>query len=145
VLCNAFAILVGGGKILMVWSFGLPFSLLESTLKSSPQSTSWGKAMAGKAQLLNSLVTSSVLTTQQAGEAVDSFLQEVVARLKRGERVELPGFGSFSVMQRDPRSGRNPVTGEEIQIPADTKVIFRPSTDLKEKLSRKAGTTPLGS
>lgn len=69
---------------------------------------------------------------QQGGwpAAVDALFATIADALKRGETIELKGFGSFSVTETAPRAGRNPRTGESIRIPAGRKVRFRPSKSL---------------
>lgn len=91
--------------------------------------------MAGKRHLIE-LVYDNVegLTRRQAGELVEAILGEIRRLLARGERVTIPGFGSFSVTERAARRGRNPATGAEIAIPAARTVRFRAPRTLKEAL-----------
>jgi DNA-binding protein HU-beta len=93
--------------------------------------------MAGKADIL-SAVTDNVegLTKKQAAEAFDAIFEAITQNLKAGERVTLPGFGSFSVSERAARKGRNPATGAEIHIPASKNARFKAGKDLKESLNR---------
>ena len=67
---------------------------------------------------------------------VNSILEEISASLERGDRVELRGFGAFSVKERDPRDGRNPRTGEAVQIAASKKVVFQPAKALKDHVNK---------
>jgi DNA-binding protein HU-beta len=69
-----------------------------------------------------------------AGNVLAALAQQVAAALKRGERVVLPGIGTFQVKQRAARMGRNPKTGEAIQIPAKKVVQFKPAGPLLSKL-----------
>jgi len=62
--------------------------------------------------------------------AADALLDTLAAALKRGEKVELKGFGSFSVVETKPRTGRNPRTGKPVAIPAGRRVRFKPSKSL---------------
>lgn len=62
--------------------------------------------------------------------AADALIDTIAAALKRGEQVQLKGFGSFSVVQTRPRTGRNPRTGEPVAIPAGRRVRFKPSKSL---------------
>lgn len=64
-----------------------------------------------------------------------AFLDLVKEGLKNGEKVTIFGFGSFSVVERKARMGRNPRTGEEIEIPAAKTVKFKPAEKLKEVVS----------
>ena len=72
--------------------------------------------------------------------SVKSILDQLSNALERGERVEIRGFGSFSVNFRPARIGRNPKTGEEIPISARRVVTFRPGQKLKVRVEAYAGT-----
>lgn len=63
---------------------------------------------------------------------------EITAALARGDRVELRGFGAFSVKQRDARVGRNPRTGESVQVDAKSVPFFKTGTQLRERLNGDA-------
>lgn len=93
--------------------------------------------MAGKAHIVEA-VTDKVegLTKKEAGEAFDALFESITEYLQKGERVTLPGFGSFSVSERAARKGRNPATGAEIQIPASKNARFKAGKDLKEAVNR---------
>ena len=67
---------------------------------------------------------------------VNAILGEIIAAMARGDRVELRGFGAFSVKHRDSRVGRNPQTGQEIEISARRVLTFRPSQVLKNALNK---------
>ena len=69
---------------------------------------------------------------KEAAEFLDSMVENFVGHLKSGERVRIPGLGILEVKQMKARMGRNPQTGEAIQIPAKKKVAFRVAKDLKE-------------
>lgn len=93
--------------------------------------------MAGKAHIVDAVVDNvDGLTKKQAGEAFDAVFDSITGYLKRGERVTLPGFGSFSVSERAARTGRNPATGQTIQIPASKNARFKAGKDLKEAVNR---------
>lgn len=77
------------------------------------------------------VITSS---KKQAKEIVDTILDSIKKTLKKKEDVAISGFGTFRVKETKPRTGRNPKTGEEIQIPAKKKIAFRASKDLKSVL-----------
>lgn len=72
---------------------------------------------------------------------VDTVFDEITAALARGDRVELRGFGAFSVKQRDSRTGRNPRTGENVQVEAKSLPFFKTGKALRERLN---GQTPSG-
>ncbi|MFP3940830.1 MAG: HU family DNA-binding protein [Thermoanaerobaculia bacterium] len=93
--------------------------------------------MAGKAHIVDAVVDRvDGLTKKQAGEAFDAVFDSITSYLKRGERVTLPNFGSFSVTERAARKGRNPATGQEITIPASKNARFKPGKELKESVNR---------
>lgn len=93
--------------------------------------------MAGKADIVDDVAGSvDGITKKQAGEAFDAVFDSITGFLKRGDRVTLPGFGSFSVSKRAARKGRNPATGQEIHIPASKNARFKAGKDLKEAVNR---------
>jgi len=71
------------------------------------------------------------LTKKQAGAAVDALVNGIKDALKKGDKVQLIGFGSFSVKKRAARTGRNPRTGAEIKLPAKKVPVFKPGDALK--------------
>lgn len=66
---------------------------------------------------------------------VSTVFEEITAALSRGDRVELRGFGAFSVKQRDSRMGRNPRTGEQVPVPAKTVPFFKSGKELRERMN----------
>ena len=72
------------------------------------------------------------LTNQEALRVIDILLDSVKARLLSGESVYIVGFGTFDIVERKPRRGRNPMTGEEIQLPGHHTLVFRPSRSIRE-------------
>jgi len=72
------------------------------------------------------------LTKKQALELLEALVDLITTHLKRGERVKIAGLGVLQVRNRAARIGRNPATGEQIQIKASKKVAFRASKELKE-------------
>ncbi len=72
--------------------------------------------------------------------AVSAVFEQILAALARGERVELRGFGSFSVRHREARVGRNPATGERVEVAAKAVVHFRTGGRLRQRLN-DAGNT----
>lgn len=92
--------------------------------------------MAGKADIVDHIAGSvDGLTKKAAGEAFDAAIEAIVKGLKKGDRVQIPGFGSFSVNKRAARKGRNPATGATIKIPASRVPKFSPSKGLKDALN----------
>ncbi len=83
-----------------------------------------------KAELVTAMAEKSGLTKAAAEKALNSLTEAIISSMKKGERVGLVGFGSFSVAERSARTGRNPQTGKEIKIPAKKVVKFKPGADL---------------
>lgn len=94
--------------------------------------------MAGKAEIVENIANSvEGITKRQATAAFEAMVQAVSDQLARGERVQVPGFGSFNVSERAARTGRNPKTGESIKIGASKNVRFKAGKDLKDALNKK--------
>lgn len=92
--------------------------------------------MAGKADIVESVFNQvEDLTKKQAGETFDAIFDAITEYLENKDRVQIPGFGSFMVRHRKARKGRNPATGESIQIPASYNVGFKAGTALKEAVN----------
>lgn len=88
--------------------------------------------MANKADLIDGVAAKSGLTKKDATAAVEGLFEVVTDYLAEGERVQVIGFGTFEVRDRAARKGRNPQTGEEIQIPASKVPGFKAGKALKE-------------
>ena len=84
-----------------------------------------------KNDLISSVAESSGLTKADAGRAVDGVFESITSALSSGDDVRIVGFGSFSVANRAASTGRNPRTGEEIQIPASKQPKFKAGAPLK--------------
>ncbi len=93
-----------------------------------------GKANMNKGDLVNK-VAEVVSSKKEAQKAVDSVISVITEALKQDESVTLVGFGTFKTAKRDARKGRNPQTGEEIQIKARIVPKFVPGKALKEALN----------
>lgn len=78
-----------------------------------------------KSELIESVAKASGLSKAQAGKAVDAFTDSIVKALKKSEKVTLVGFGTFSVVQKKAREGRNPKTGKVIKIAAKKVAKFK--------------------
>ena len=85
-----------------------------------------------KTELIDKMAKDAKVTKAAAGKALDSFVDGVKKTLKKGEKVTLIGFGTFSVSQRKARKGRNPQTGAEIKIPARKAPKFAAGEGLKK-------------
>ena len=90
-----------------------------------------------KGELIAKIAEESKLTKKAAEAALDAFVASVEGALKKGEKVQLVGFGTFEVRQRAARKGRNPLTSEEIKIPASKAPVFKAGKALKETVNGK--------
>ncbi|GEK88095.1 HU family DNA-binding protein [Alkalibacterium putridalgicola] len=88
--------------------------------------------MANKAELIEKVATSADLTKKDATAAVEAVFESIKDTLADGEKVQIIGFGNFEVRDRAARKGRNPQTGEEIQIPATKVPAFKAGKALKD-------------
>ncbi|AWO01642.1 MULTISPECIES: HU family DNA-binding protein [Chitinophaga] len=87
-----------------------------------------------KAELIDKLAKDAGVTKTQANDALDSFTKAVADTLKKGGKVTLVGFGTFSVSKRAARNGRNPQTGQIIKIKAKKVAKFKAGKALSDKL-----------
>lgn len=88
-----------------------------------------------KAELVEAIASKSGLSKADSKKALDGFLDSTADALKKGDRVSLVGFGSFSVSKRAARTGRNPQTGKEIKIAAKNVVKFKAGAELSGKVN----------
>jgi DNA-binding protein HU-beta len=88
-----------------------------------------------KAELVDAVAGAANLSKADAGRAVDAVVDGITSALKRGEQVSVVGFGTFSVKHRAARSGRNPRTGETIQIAASNVPGFKAGKGLKDAVN----------
>jgi len=94
-----------------------------------------------KADLIESIANSADLSKASAGRALDAAIESITKALQKGDTITLVGFGTFSVRNRAARMGRNPRTGEEIQIKASKVPRFRAGKKFKAAIST-GGTGP---
>ena len=88
-----------------------------------------------KSELIDAVAASADIPKAQAGRALDAVLESVTGSLAKGEQVVLVGFGTFSVKDRAARTGRNPQTGDPIDIPAATIPSFKAGKALKDAVN----------
>ncbi|RZS90695.1 HU family DNA-binding protein [Aquimarina brevivitae] len=88
-----------------------------------------------KTELIDAMAADAGITKAAAKKALESFLGNVEGTLKKGDRVSLVGFGSWSVSKRAAREGRNPQTGKTIQIAAKNVVKFKAGADLQDAVN----------
>ena len=77
------------------------------------------------------------LTKKDADVVIEAVLDTIVEALRRGDKVELRGFGSFRLRQRDPRKARNPKTGRPVDVPPKLVPYFRPGKELKASINQE--------
>ena len=90
--------------------------------------------MPNKADLVDLIAEKAETTKTAAGAALDAVLGEIASAIKKGDRVSISGFGTFSVGSRAARTGRNPQTGAIIQIAASRTVRFKAGKALKDSV-----------
>ncbi|WP_010146686.1 MULTISPECIES: HU family DNA-binding protein [Serinicoccus] len=88
-----------------------------------------------KKVIVEAVAREAGMTQAAADKVVSSVLEAISAELAKGEKVSLPGFGTFEVRERAARTGRNPQTGAEIQIAASKAPAFKAGSKLKERVS----------
>lgn len=91
-----------------------------------------------KTELISFVAEAAELTKKDASKAVDAVFDAIEQTLKTGDKVQLIGFGNFEVRERAARKGRNPQTGEEIEIKASKIPAFKPGKSLKDAVSNEA-------
>jgi len=102
-----------------------------------------------KADLVEEVSKVTELTRKDSEVIVDTLFDSVIKALKTGDKLEVRGFGSFRVRQRNARVGRNPKTGEKVEVPAKRVPYFKPSKELKDLINdgttaAAAPSTPTG-
>lgn len=90
-----------------------------------------------KTELINEMVANTNLSKKDVGTVLDAFVGAVTESLANGERVQLVGFGTFETVERAARTGRNPSTGETIEIPASRAPKFKPGQALKDAVAEE--------
>ncbi len=88
-----------------------------------------------KAELISAIADQTNLTKVDAKKALDAFIEVAGETMKKGERLTLVGFGSFSVNERNERNGRNPRTGDKIKIAAKKVVKFKAGAELEDMVN----------
>jgi DNA-binding protein HU-beta len=88
-----------------------------------------------KSELIDAVANRSGVSRADAGKAIDAFFEVLTSAVKSGDKVSWPGFGSFSTSESAARTGRNPQTGEAVDISASTRMKFTPSSALKGELN----------
>ena len=92
-----------------------------------------------KAELVEEVSRVSDLTKKHSEVIVDTVFKSIIDALHRGEKIELRGFGSFRLRKREPRKGRNPKTGDKVDVPPKKVPYFKPGKELKELINKEDG------
>ncbi|MDP8238385.1 MAG: HU family DNA-binding protein [Candidatus Hatepunaea meridiana] len=88
-----------------------------------------------KSDLINAIFAETEVSKKDCEAVLKAFTDAVISAVANGEKVSLVGFGSFSVVERQARSGRNPATGQVIQIPAKKVPKFTPGKEFRDSLA----------
>jgi integration host factor subunit beta len=94
-----------------------------------------------KADLVDKVTSLGDLTRRDGEVIVDTLFESVIGALKSGDKIEIRGFGSFRTRQRKARTGRNPKTGEKVDVPAKRVPFFKPSKELRDSVNPKTAKT----
>jgi DNA-binding protein HU-beta len=88
-----------------------------------------------KSELVDAVASSTGESKRSVGDVLDALIDTVQGQVARGQKVSLPGFGTFERRERSARTARNPQTGEPIQIPASKVPAFKAGSSFKEKVN----------
>ena len=89
-----------------------------------------------KAELVDEVTGLGDLTRRDSDVIVETIFEAMVRALREDDKIEIRGFGSFRTRQRKPRIGRNPKTGDRVEVPAKRVPYFKPSKDLRDLVNR---------
>ena len=90
----------------------------------------------GKTEFIKAVAEKADVTQVEAKKVIEAMLDTIAESLERGEEVQFVGFGSFKLAERAARTGRNPQTGEDIEIPASKFVTFKSGNLLKNRVNK---------
>ena len=91
-----------------------------------------------KADLIDEISRLAEVTRKDSEVIVETIFDSIVRSLRAGDKIEIRGFGSFRTRQRKPRIGRNPKTGDRVEVPAKKIPLFKPSKELKDLVNGEA-------
>lgn len=97
-----------------------------------------------KADLIEEVSKLAELTRKDSEVIVETIFDSIVRSLRVGDKIEIRGFGSFRTRQRKPRVGRNPKTGDRVEVPAKKIPFFKPSKELKDLVNHSTGEAGAG-
>jgi len=111
----------------------------RQTKQSEPESLeSTEQEAMTKADLIDEVSRLAELTRKDSEVIVETIFDSVVRSLRAGDKIEIRGFGSFRTRQRKPRVGRNPKTGDRVEVPAKKIPFFKPSKESKDLVNGEA-------
>jgi integration host factor subunit beta len=96
-----------------------------------------------KADLVEEVIRVTELPRKESETIVETVFESIIQALKKDEKIEIRGFGSFRTRQRRGRTGRNPKTGDKVEVPAKRIPFFKPSKELKEFVNNPGSVEPL--
>jgi len=94
-----------------------------------------------KADLIEEVLKVTELPRKESETIVETIFDSIIEAIQKGEKIEIRGFGSFRTRQRKGRVGRNPKTGEKVEVPAKRIPFFKPSKELKDFVNTGASST----
>ncbi len=97
-----------------------------------------------KADLIEEVARVTDVTRRDSEVIVETIFDSVVHSLRAGDKIEIRGFGSFRTRQRNSRVGRNPKTGDRVDVPAKKIPFFKPSKELKDLVNQESGASAAG-
>ena len=97
-----------------------------------------------KADLIEEVSRVVEMTRKESEVIVETIFDSIVKSLRSGDKIEIRGFGSFRTRQRQARIGRNPKSGERVEVPAKRIPFFKPSKELRDIVNGAASTAPPG-
>ena len=101
----------------------------------APEAEEKDETKMNKTQLIQKIAENGNMTKKDAEVALNAVVAAIADAVAAGEKVQVSGFGSFDVKARDARTGRNPKTGEAVEIAASKRVVFSAAQALKDKLN----------
>jgi integration host factor subunit beta len=103
--------------------------------------TKHSTATLTKADLIEEVLNVTELPRKESETIVETIFDNIIAALQKGEKIEIRGFGSFRTRERRGRTGRNPKTGEKVEVPAKKIPYFKPSKELKDFVNNATAQT----
>lgn len=97
-----------------------------------------------KADLIEEVLNVTELPRKESETIVETIFDSIITALQKGEKIEIRGFGSFRTRERRGRVGRNPKTGEKVEVPAKKIPYFKPSKELKDFVNNAAAHSAAG-